>query len=257
MAAWNERKFDALPRSLAERYAATPRRLEETTAEFDCACEEVRSVVPAADFSKSAIGRYRRAVTEAAAKQLDRSLRHSNREEMEYYKLLTEVQTAESLFQMANLQAADVLMCSPELHSIREAALKRMDGLDAKRARVSEMEKKLLAKRSGVEASGSVEESHNGFEGLNEDDKVERVRLLRKDCRAQLADETLRNLENHIEGLLHSFNAYEQRIKREADTSKLRTKIKEKRREVAKEIEKAVSQYNLVLTASRRSDPRR
>ncbi|GAQ89589.1 hypothetical protein KFL_005390090 [Klebsormidium nitens] len=247
--AWNERKLDGLAKSLMERYAALPSRITEAKFELEKVCEEVVALVPGADFSRSAIGRYRNEVRIAAQTQLTRNLRHADKDELDYYKLVVEVDASEKLQAVAEMEAADALMCSPELHTIREVAQRAREGLNTKQQKLKEMEVKLLKKRLQGASEGPMRVDRL-LESLSDEERSEHVQALRLQCRLTLAEETLASLENHIEGLLHSFLSYQKRLTREADTNKLRTRMKEKKREVTKEVKKAVDEYNLIRLAT-------
>ncbi|GAQ91646.1 hypothetical protein KFL_008240080 [Klebsormidium nitens] len=232
---WNEDKRARMAQSLARRMDQNETRTVEAAQELERLCQEMlemsASQIPLQKFRD-----WKSEVQQVAREQLNRSSRAPSAA-VKYFTLVTEVEAARELEAFRQSESfEDNLLCSDAVQQVRSLTAEVTRDLHVKEKKVKELERELF----GQEAEPGVSEEA-------------RQRVLEA-SRTELAEDTISGLQVEIEALLHSLEKSKLRIASEADSAKMRASMRKKEGEVKKQVEAAVSRYNVVI---QKGDPRK
>jgi hypothetical protein len=168
-------------------------------------------------------------VQHVAQEQLSRSSRAPSAA-VKYFTLVTEVEAARELEAFRQSESfEDSLLCSNAVQQVRSLTGEVTKDLHMKEKKLEELERGLFSQEAGPSVSDEAKQ-----------------RLLEA-SRTELAEHTILGLQVEIEALLHSLEKFKLRIASEADSAKMRASMRKKEREVKKQVEAAVSRYNVVI----------
>lgn len=168
-------------------------------------------------------------VQQVAREQLSRASRAPTAA-VKYFTLVTEVEAARELEAFRQSESfEDSLLCSEAVQQVRSLTAEVVRDLHLKARKIRELERELF----GQEAQASVSEDA-------------RQQVLEA-SRTESAEHTVLGLQVEIEALLHSLEKFKFRIASEADSAKMRASMRKKESEVKKQVEAAVSRYNVVI----------
>ena len=166
---------------------------------------------------------------QVAKQQLSRSSRAPSAA-VKYFTLVTEVEAARELQSFRQSESfEDSLLCSDTVQQVRSLTEEIVKGLHMKEKKLQELERALFDQ----DADPCVSESA-------------RERVL-ETSRTELAEHTIISLQVDIEALLHNLEKFKLRMASEADSAKMRASMRKKESDVKKQVEAAVSRYNIVI----------
>jgi hypothetical protein len=203
--------------------------LTSAVAALETACQSVLGVA-ATTVSPEKLEGWKGEIRGVAETQLRESRRTKGSLPLQYFQLKREVESADILSPFVTSTAfADSALCSKALQNLRSVSQELTQGQVAKVQKLKDLEKQLFPDLQGQ----SVDE--------------EALKNLEAECRVSLAEETVRSLQEEIEGALHSLEKLKARVSSEADSSIMRSALRKKEGGVKRNIAKLVDRYNSIL----------
>jgi hypothetical protein len=203
--------------------------LTSAVAASETACQSVLGVAATTVLPEKLEG-WKSEIRGVAETQLRESRRTRGSLPLQYFQLKREVESANILSPSVTSTAfADSALCSEALQNLRSVSQELTQGQVAKVRKLKDLEKQL-------------------FPNLQEQsvDK-ETLKNLEAECRVSLAEETVRSLQEEIEGALHSLEKLKAHVSSEADSTIMRSALRKKEGGVKRNITKLVDRYNSIL----------